>query len=232
MVDQRTGWLVKDCGVCSVRHPSKQPDLFHDTATQRRRQTQQQTEQTKTMDKERSEQDHQGHTSGDNKEGVATPPFVSPLVPLGSTEVMDDVNETSEEADDFFGDDDYDDNDDNKHKGLSGHELDAAAAKFKNLGFHEAFESSKEDRLQEGFEEGYTDAYSTATRIGILLGKATSCMKLNDPNNTENNNDAGSALRQILSEIHTFLLEMDRDGSKKSLEDLHALETKVNQALS
>jgi len=55
--------------------------------------------------------------------------------------------------------------------GLAGHETRANEAAFRNMGYLEAYDATKEERLQEGFEAGYREAVDVATSIGLRLGR-------------------------------------------------------------
>ena len=55
--------------------------------------------------------------------------------------------------------------------GLAGHETRANEAAFRNMGYLEAYDATKEERLQEGFEAGYREAVDVATSVGLRLGR-------------------------------------------------------------
>ena len=56
--------------------------------------------------------------------------------------------------------------------GLAAAESRATRERFRKLGFHQAYDTAKEDLLQEGFEAGYKETFALAKEMGILLGKA------------------------------------------------------------
>jgi hypothetical protein len=58
-------------------------------------------------------------------------------------------------------------------------ESSAVERQFHTLGFHEAYEETKDSLLQQGFEDGYRKNFEAAMRIGQLLGEFTAKSKLN-----------------------------------------------------
>eukprot|EP00586_Coscinodiscus_wailesii_P015145 CAMPEP_0172507936 /NCGR_PEP_ID=MMETSP1066-20121228/207942_1 /TAXON_ID=671091 /ORGANISM="Coscinodiscus wailesii, Strain CCMP2513" /LENGTH=141 /DNA_ID=CAMNT_0013285695 /DNA_START=71 /DNA_END=496 /DNA_ORIENTATION=- len=57
--------------------------------------------------------------------------------------------------------------------GLSQHEKHAIQDKFRKIGFLEAFDESKELKLQQGFEEGYKEALDKSFHAGNIIGEVT-----------------------------------------------------------
>ena len=55
--------------------------------------------------------------------------------------------------------------------GLAGHETRANEAAFRKMGYLEAYDAAKEERLQEGFEAGYREAVDVAASVGLRLGR-------------------------------------------------------------
>ena len=55
--------------------------------------------------------------------------------------------------------------------GLAGHETRANEAAFRKMGYLEAYDATKEERLQEGFEAGYRETVDVATSVGLRLGR-------------------------------------------------------------
>jgi len=62
--------------------------------------------------------------------------------------------------------------------GLSAAEARATEDRFRTIGYHEAYDQSKEERLQEGFEAGYRDSFDAAFRVGEILGREAMGAKL------------------------------------------------------
>ena len=55
--------------------------------------------------------------------------------------------------------------------GLAGHETRANEAAFRKMGYLEAYDATREERLQEGFEAGYREAVDVAASVGMRLGR-------------------------------------------------------------
>ena len=55
--------------------------------------------------------------------------------------------------------------------GLAGHETRANEAAFRKMGYLEAYDATKEERLQGGFEAGYRETVDVATSVGLRLGR-------------------------------------------------------------
>jgi hypothetical protein len=83
--------------------------------------------------------------------------------------------------DEFFGNDD---DEVDSHRGnsdaMAKYDTRARETQFKNVGYLEAYEASKETRLQEGFETGYREVYDNSIRVGELLGEITAASLLLD----------------------------------------------------
>lgn len=54
--------------------------------------------------------------------------------------------------------------------GLAGHETRSNQAAFHKMGYLEAYDATKEERLQEGFEVGYRESVELAQSIGLHMG--------------------------------------------------------------
>ena len=111
----------------------------------------------------------------------------------------------SQEEDEFFGSPDEEPSY-TRRRCEDGHELDsgllvaessATAQRFRNIGFHETYDQSKELKLQEGFEAGYRDSFELSTKIGELLGKAAMEAKL-----SEKLQNTNVAARQVSERVH------------------------------
>ena len=55
--------------------------------------------------------------------------------------------------------------------GLAGHETRSNQAAFHKMGYLEAYDATKEERLQEGFEVGYRESVELAQSIGLHMGR-------------------------------------------------------------
>jgi flagellar biosynthesis/type III secretory pathway protein FliH len=80
--------------------------------------------------------------------------------------------------------------------GLAERDSRAMEEKFRNLGYHEAFDEAKDAKLQKGFEEGYKQCFHTAFKMGELLGEATS--PLGDSSRTDNSKRVSQHVRAFL----------------------------------
>lgn len=87
----------------------------------------------------------------------------------------------SDEIDDFFGyltsDDGFNERAEiNETKvvdlvGMQAHDIRAREENYRNIGYLEAYDSTKEVRLQDGFETGYKDCIKESIEIGEYLGQ-------------------------------------------------------------
>ena len=133
------------------------------------------------------------------------------------------------DEDEFFGNqDECEDKTGNDETTLPSHDADGLAQRerratneqFRNMGYLQAHDESKEVRLQEGFEAGYNHYFDKAMRLGELIGEATS--PLNDELSTEKR----ELVNQVVRSIRVFLTNIptddsdDLDISKESLESL------------
>lgn len=125
--------------------------------------------------------------------------------PIHPSTALMDPNDS--EDDDFFGDDDDDEGD-----VLAEREIRAQEQQLENVGFLEAFEEAKEDKLQQGFEDGYTQNFDASVRIGELLGEA-----------------ALEGDKEAVNRIRKFLNDMQKSQKKPSVtqNDLLQLETEL-----
>jgi len=93
----------------------------------------------------------------------------------------------NEKDDDFFGDLE---DDDHVHQyteemnslyptgdGLSMHDCRANQARFRTMGYHEAYEITKDDELQKGFEDGYRQSIDVSFQIGERIGAIATCLR-------------------------------------------------------
>ena len=126
------------------------------------------------------------------------------------------TRESLEEEDEFFGTEDDCDHEAGRenecghrelHSGLAVAESSATAVRYRNIGYHETFEASKEEKLQNGFESGYCENIDVARRIGELLGEITMKAKLKDGDD----GTQGSCHLTSLQIAHDFFVRMESD---------------------
>eukprot|EP00978_Attheya_sp_CCMP212_P042199 scaffold253044_cov41-Attheya_sp.AAC.1 len=176
-----------------------------------------------------------------------------------------------EEEDDFFGDQEDDETFDSPHvgmndrvarienpqqatstispntTGLAMRDAKATEEQMRNVGYLEAYEDSKEIRLQAGFEAGYRETVEAAMRIGQRLGEVVVVVMPMNPTNTEASITKTSTIiredpnmvtqanaTQVGTFVRTFLEEQQTKGGD-SAEHLpgaiHALETQLVDVL-
>ena len=87
----------------------------------------------------------------------------------------EDAEEISEDDKDFI--DDLEDVNEDEY-GLLTAESRAVEERFQKLGYHEAYDAAKEERLQDGFEAGYKETFEISKEIGVLLGRAVMGSKM------------------------------------------------------
>lgn len=109
------------------------------------------------------------------------------------------MNESSlakeEDKDEFFGNEstDSDGNYNELDSGLAVAESRAQNDRFRKIGYHEAYEAAKEERLQEGFEDGYLETFAISKEVGAWLGKMAMNSKILSSASSSSNPDAQSA---------------------------------------
>jgi hypothetical protein len=135
-----------------------------------------------------------------------------------SLEEEDDFFGTAEESDPRRCEDGYE-----LHSGLAVAESAATAQRFRTIGYHEAYEESKDIKLQEGFEAGYNSNFDVAMRIGELLGDVTMQARLNESSDTKNTSLKALRLAQ------DYLTEKEE---KEGENDLNKLEEELTSSLS
>eukprot|EP00978_Attheya_sp_CCMP212_P023082 scaffold69929_cov41-Attheya_sp.AAC.2 len=175
-----------------------------------------------------------------------------------------------DEEDDFFGDQEDDETFDSPHvelndrvarienpqqatstispnaTGLAMRDAKATEEQMRNVGYLEAYEDSKEIRLQAGFEAGYRETVEAAMRIGQRLGEVvvvvmpmsnsteasitkTSTIIREDPNmvTQANATQVGTFVRSFLEEQQT----KGGDSAEHLPGAIHALETQLVDVL-
>lgn len=97
--------------------------------------------------------------------------------------------------------------------GLTLAEQKATSERFRNLGYHEAYESCKDAKLQEAFEAGYVDTFHVAMGIGEVLGRAVMASK--------EKSDRIPTSTALAKNIRDFLVDATnhKEGNLRELED-------------
>jgi len=137
-----------------------------------------------------------------------------------------------QEEDDFFG---SEDDDSKPQRCTDGHDLDsglaiaeasAATEHFRKLGYHEAYDATKDERIQEGFDKGYKDAFEVSSRIGESLGRATMQSKLAANGNRDRILNAANLIRSALTAP-----KRDSADSIETCKDLEDLKQSIQEKL-
>jgi hypothetical protein len=143
---------------------------------------------------------------------------------------MNDADE-----DEFFGD--QEENDDNVHTSSSSYygrlgdqEVLARENEMKNIGYLEAHEETKEQRLQEGFEAGYRETFDAAMRVGKLLGQATARARLHQEQQEENDAWQVAMARRVREfSIQFEARPKDEPRNMNASQELEDLEVELQQ---
>jgi hypothetical protein len=109
----------------------------------------------------------------------------------------------------------------NNARSMSAAESAAQEERFRTIGYHEAFDRHKEEKLQVGFQSGYREAFDGASRIGYFLGRATMRAIRGDEDTKSRESSSIPAYLSAAKEIRDFLSRNDQaDFRKPLLEDL------------
>lgn len=118
--------------------------------------------------------------------------------------------------------------------GMAQRETQSKQEELKKVAFLDAYDEYKESKLQEGFEAGVVETFEIATRIGKILGKATTWQKLQqkatplEMTNAGNKDLVTDAVRKFFG--GTFQNEDSEEPCTEQLHDLEAeLETLMQQ---
>jgi flagellar biosynthesis/type III secretory pathway protein FliH len=105
--------------------------------------------------------------------------------------------------------------------GLAEREWRATNEQFRNMGYLQAYDESKEERLQEGFEAGYKQYFEKAMRLGEVLGEVTSPLLMQENMSHEKRQQVNQVVQSIrLFLTHVQTNESDANVSTESLESL------------
>jgi hypothetical protein len=139
--------------------------------------------------------------------------------------------------DEFFGNQEEDDDEvhtsSSYYGGLGDQERLARENEMKNIGYFEAHEETKEQRLQEGFEAGYRETFDAATRVGQLLGQATARARLNNNPEQEEHEARQMAMARRVREFSIQFEARPKDEPRNSnaSQELEDLEVELQQQL-
>ncbi len=126
--------------------------------------------------------------------------------------------EGSDAEDEFFGDQSDDEDHDlysqlhvnevmqdarRAHGAMDKHEINSQRETHRNIGYHEAYDDYKEERLQEGFEAGYRQYINDAKKLGMLLGECVG--------------NVSSTVREGTKKINSGNESTDDDGMRTDL---------------
>ena len=110
----------------------------------------------------------------------------------------------------------------------------AKQEELRKVAFLDAYDQYKESKLQEGFESGMTETFDVASRIGKMLGKASTLSKLqqkstpNKSSNADNVDKATGTVREFFAD--TFQNKVSEESSTQQLEGLETnLKTILHQ---
>lgn len=144
------------------------------------------------------------------------------------------------DEDDFFGDDGEATDRDHRclididgsqsHSGLQAADSKAEQERFRTLGYHETYDTSKEERLQAGFQDGYLSTYEDAHRIGELMGRVIMKSKVDSSpakqeDSREGHKTSSPVARSIAQVVRAFVVVPENHGQ------LPRLETQVTKLL-
>lgn len=136
--------------------------------------------------------------------------------------------------------------------GLAGHETRSNEATFHKMGYLEAYDATKEERLQEGFEVGFREAadhaHSIGRRLGQLVGRTAAASSTSstatggdEEDGTRSNGDQqvkrdadAVASKVVARTIRAFLdgqmmQQSDAVSADESLKELQDLEKMVKE---
>lgn len=148
-----------------------------------------------------------------------------------SETTMDNNNNQHEDHEDEFFGNANDENDDR----LAEQESNAVSAKLSSLAYLDAFDDSKEVRLQEGFESGFFEVFHFAESLGRKLGILSARAKVQqqqvwkDDSGTASREEvaakqASRTCRAVMDKINRGL-ETPQDATKLFI----SLEDEINQ---
>ena len=101
--------------------------------------------------------------------------------------------------------------------GLAGHETRSNEAAFHKMGYLEAYDATKEERLQEGFEVGFRETLDLACSIGLTLGRlvgrtASTCNDGASTSSTATSTSGDDAADAVASKLVAKTIRAFLDG--------------------
>jgi hypothetical protein len=143
--------------------------------------------------------------------------------------------ELTNHEDDFFGADEEITDQDHScfvdsgtsqlHSGLQAADVNAEQGRFRTLGYHEAYDSCKGERLQTGFQDGYRSTYEDARRIGELVGRTITQSKIDafhakqeDSDEGENQSAPTPVASRIAQAVRSYVVIPENHGKLPQLE--------------
>ena len=129
-----------------------------------------------------------------------------------------------DQDDEFFGDQNSNDETD----GLTDRDNKAKEEELKSIGYLDAYDVSKDVRLQEGFEYGYEETFEISTRIGTLLGEAVAHAKVAESVSIEQKEIAFRISKQVCECLKRLQGEPEGVDVPLELENLeHSIKDKM-----
>lgn len=139
--------------------------------------------------------------------------------------------ENGDSDDEFFGAQEEEDGSGGEMDGLAQREFEAHRERFRNMGYHAAFDETNEQRLQQGFEDGYRTSFRSSQRIGQLLGQITAqthLQHIHDDNDNDNHNnrhdDDDDTYQTVRQRVRGFLLFLESPNNSHNQQRVKALE--------
>lgn len=108
--------------------------------------------------------------------------------------------------------------------GLEEGEIRSRQEQFRNMGYLEAFDQAKEEDLQKGFEDGYKQHFDIAMKLGEALGEVISPVR-----RAKESSDANKRVKQLVKEVRSFLVNVDKQDDNDATSATDALETLVQE---
>ena len=110
--------------------------------------------------------------------------------------------------------------------GLAQRDARSEGEQFRNIGYLEAYDETKELKLQEGFEEGYKQYFQEAMKLGEHLGQTTS--PLRDDLSKENEEN----VKRIVRSVRCLLVDVDKEEEPTTTPESLAALTRELKELS
>lgn len=171
----------------------------------------------------------------DVKNGHCACYFASEATWYNLVGLLDCEMELRSDEDDFFGEDEGTSDQDHSclvdvggshlHSGLQAADWNAEQGRFRTLGYHEAYDSCKGERLQAGFQDGYRSTYEDAHRIGELIGRVVMQSKVDAFHAKQEGSDEGEdasaptpVANRIAQAVRSYVVIPENQGKLPRLE--------------